>query len=122
MGHTGSNACGDYVRRNTGATVAESRIPPHLCVGSVNKSCKEPLDCDSLRCDKCYGQWGLSARRRAYGRGTVGTADCKSHYKRIYFGLKDLRTFYNRQLRRCYKGEIGNYGYYRKMFEIWYLM
>ena len=37
MGHTGSYAFGDYVRRNLGATVVELGIPPHLCVGSVNE-------------------------------------------------------------------------------------
>jgi hypothetical protein len=34
--HAGSKACGDYVRRNTGATVIEARIPPALAVGSVS--------------------------------------------------------------------------------------
>ena len=35
MGHTGSYAFGDYVRRNLGATVVELGIPPALAVGSV---------------------------------------------------------------------------------------
>ena len=37
VGHTGIYACGDYVRRNLGATVVEARIPPPLGVGSVNE-------------------------------------------------------------------------------------
>ena len=36
VGHTGSYAFGDYVRRNLGATVVELGIPPALAVGSVN--------------------------------------------------------------------------------------
>ena len=37
VGHTGSYAFGDYVRRNLGATVIELGIPPALAVGSVNQ-------------------------------------------------------------------------------------
>ncbi len=36
VGHTGSYAFGDHVRRNHGATVVELGIPPALAVGSVN--------------------------------------------------------------------------------------
>ena len=36
VGHTGSYAFGDHVRRNLGATVVELGIPPALAVGSVN--------------------------------------------------------------------------------------
>ena len=36
VGHTGSYAFGDHVRRNLGATVVELGIPPVLAVGSVN--------------------------------------------------------------------------------------
>ena len=35
VGHTGSYAFGDHVRRNYGATVVELGIPPPLGVGSV---------------------------------------------------------------------------------------
>ena len=38
VGHTGSYAFGDHVRRNLGATVVELGIPPALAVGSVNLS------------------------------------------------------------------------------------
>ena len=38
VGHTGSYAFGDYVRRNLGATVVELGIPPPLGVGSVISS------------------------------------------------------------------------------------
>ena len=37
VGHTGSYACGDHVRRNLGATVVETRIPLPLGVGSIKK-------------------------------------------------------------------------------------
>ena len=49
MGHTGSYAFGDYVRRNLGATVVELGIPPALAVGSVKESLaiKKIFDNDS---------------------------------------------------------------------------
>ena len=37
VGHTGSYAFGDHVRRNLGATVVELGIPPALAVGSVKE-------------------------------------------------------------------------------------
>ena len=38
VGHTGSYAFGDHVRRNHGATVVELGIPPALAVGSVKNT------------------------------------------------------------------------------------
>lgn len=87
------------------------------CKIGVIKSCKEPYDFFSPRCEDCYGKWWLSSN----GRGGVCTDDCKSRYKKFSWNSKSLRDFNNRCVRR-YKGDIGDYCYYKKMFEYWYFM
>ena len=69
----------------------------------------------SLICRDCCvnlrSPWGIIMG------GVIYWCDHDTHYKRVSYNCKGLRVELNRRLRRTCKGEIGNYGYYRKMFE-----
>ena len=90
-------------------TVSES------CKLGVVKNCshKKNYNYFAPPCENCCGQFGLSS----FGRlGGVYTLDCNSRYKKFSYNCKILRDYLNRYV-RYFKGEIGNYGYYRKMFD-----
>ena len=41
----------------------------------------------------------------------------RCYYKKYSYNKKKFRIDLNRRIRRTYKGEIGNYSYYKKIFE-----
>lgn len=66
-------------------------------------------------CDDCICNYGLASSWSFM----VGVSyDCDSRrYKKYSYNCTGFRRELNRRFRRTVKGEIGNYSYYRKIFE-----
>ena len=111
----------------------ENRRYWHLC--TMSKSCKlgyvkicpiarqKPFGRNILKSSICldcccYGEirtpWGCMA-------GISCSCDTISYYRRFSNKCQRLKYFNNRWVRR-HRGEIGNYGYYKKMFEYEYFL
>ena len=99
-------------------TVGES------CKLGIIKSCelakqkKFALNQDrSLICEECSGTFGLHS---PYHMAGFYNYDCNTHYRRYSYKHTGYRRCVNRWIRRYesnLENEIGNYGYYRKIFE-----
>lgn len=108
----------------------ENRRYWHLCtVGEsckigVIKSCKiarqkkAELNRDRIPiCRDCYGYFGLFSIGRM---GGIYNHDCNTHYRKFSYKHTGYRRCVNRWFRRYesnIENEIGNYGYYKKIFE-----
>ncbi len=60
-------------------------------------------------CVDLHSYWRMS--------GVFYSCDSDTHYKRFSYNCKGLRVAFNRLFRRTFKGDIGNFGYYRKIFD-----
>ena len=70
----------------------------------------------SPRCDDCICNYKLESPWGIY-MGWV-SYDCdRRRYRKFSYNCTEFRRELNRRLRRTFKGEIGNYSYYRKIFE-----
>lgn len=70
----------------------------------------------SWLCDDCICYCGLES---AWGMFMGGLSyDCdRMHYRKFSYNCTEFRKELNRRLRRTFNGDIGNYSYYKKIFE-----
>ena len=106
----------------------ENRKYWRLC--TIGKSCKigKIKTCEAAKIKKynigkivnplCvdYTYWSSLRYSWSWGMAGVYNHNCDTHYKKYSYNSKTLRQRNNRYIRH-YKGEIGDYGRYRRMIE-----